>query len=234
MKDYLLKLTKNKKAMMVIALLLVIIAIFIILQNYFYNNDNEMVFSNESSDDKWNSISSGSFAKRDGVIVVDVVGEVNNPGVVTLDEGARIIDAINAAGGKTDKADISEINLAYILDDGIRLYIPSFSEMKDKKLENKITNNQVKETISDGVGITNIVVESPTIEKNNVQSNKININKATLEELKQLPGVGESVAKAIVDYRSKNGKFNRIEDLKQVSGIGDSKFNNLKELVVVK
>ena len=233
MKDYILKISNNKKLVMVVILLLVIVTVFYFLHNYF-NNNNEIIITNESSEDKWNSISVGSFAKKDGVIVVDVVGEVNNPGVVTLDEGARIIDAINAAGGKTDKADISEINLAYVLDDGIRLYIPSFSEMKEKKIENKITNSTTKETVSDGVGVTNIVIESPTIEKNSQQNTKININKATLEELKQLPGVGDTVAKAIIDYRNKNGKFNKIDDLKQVSGIGQSKFDNIKELIVVK
>ena len=158
------------------------------------------------------------------------MGEVNNPGVVTLEEGARIIDAINAAGGKTDKADISEINLAYILDDGVRLYIPSFNETKERKLEN-ITDS--KETITSGAGNT-IVLESVSEEKESKQNKKININTAKLEELKQLPGVGDAVAKAIIDYREKNGKFKNIEDIKKVPGIGESKFTNLEKLISVK
>ena len=133
MKEYFMKLSKNQKIMIVV-IIVIILLVFLFLHNYFYNNEliitNEV---NEISENKWETIASNSYAKKDGKIVINVVGEVNNPGVVTLDEGARIIDAINAAGGKTEKADISEINLAYVLDDGIRLYIPSFSEMKEKK-----------------------------------------------------------------------------------------------------
>ena len=232
MKEYFMKLSKNQKIMIVV-IIVIILLVFLFLHNYFYNNEliitNEV---NEISENKWETIASNSYAKKDGKIVINVVGEVNNPGVVTLDEGARIIDAINAAGGKTEKADISEINLAYVLDDGIRLYIPSFSEMKEKKLENS-TNS--KDTISSDAGISNIVMEEVAVEnKNTNEVRKININKASKEELKQLSGVGDSVAQAIIDYRQKNGKFNAIEDIKKVPGIGESKFHNIEKMISVK
>ena len=234
MKDYFMKLSKNQK-IMIIAIAAIILIVFLILHGIFYSNNNELVVTNESnetSDEKWEAISSNSYAKKDGKIVINVVGEVNNPGVVTLEEGARIIDAINAAGGKTDKADISEINLAYVLDDGVRLYIPSFSEMKEKKLDNS-TNS--KDTISSDTGVSNIVMEEVSVEKNNTNEiKKININKASKEELKQLSGVGDSVAQAIIDYRQKNGKFNTIEDIKKVPGIGESKFSNIQKMISVK
>ena len=234
MKEYFMKLSKNQK-IMIIAIAAIILIVFLILHGIFYSNNNELVITNESnetSDEKWEAISSNSYAKKDGKIVINVVGEVNNPGVVTLDEGARIIDAINAAGGKTDKADISEINLAYVLDDGVRLYIPSFSEMKEKKLDNS-TNS--KDTISSDTGVSNIVTEEVAVEKNNTNEiKKININKASKEELKQLSGVGDSVAQAIIDYRQKNGKFNTIEDIKKVPGIGESKFSNIQKMISVK
>ena len=234
MKEYFMKLSKNQK-IMIIAIAAIILIVFLILHGIFYSNNNELVITNESnetSDEKWEAISSNSYAKKDGKIVINVVGEVNNPGVVTLDEGARIIDAINAAGGKTDKADISEINLAYVLDDGVRLYIPSFSEMKEKKLDNS-TNS--KDTISSDTGVSNIVMEEVAVEKNNTNEiKKININKASKEELKQLSGVGDSVAQAIIDYRQKNGKFNTIEDIKKVPGIGESKFSNIQKMISVK
>lgn len=232
MKEYFMKLSKNQKIMIAV-IIVIILLVFLFLHNYFYNNEliitNEV---NEISENKWETIASNSYAKKDGKIVINVVGEVNNPGVVTLDEGARIIDAINAAGGKTEKADISEINLAYVLDDGIRLYIPSFSEMKEKKLENS-TNS--KDTISSDAGISNIVMEEVAVEnKNTNEVRKININKASKEELKQLSGVGDSVAQAIIDYRQKNGKFNAIEDIKKVPGIGESKFHNIEKMISVK
>ena len=229
MKDYFMKLSKNQR-ILIIAILAIILIVFFILHGIFYSNNNELIVTNEVneiSNDKWETISSNSYAKRDGKIVINVVGEVNNPGVVTLDEGARIIDAINAAGGKTDKADVSEINLAYILEDGIRLYIPSFSEVKEKKLENS-TNS--KDTISSDTGVSNIVMEEVAIEKNNTNEvKKVNINKASKEELKQLSGVGDSIAQAIIDYRQENGKFNTIQDIKKVPGIGESKFNNIEK-----
>ena len=234
MKEYFMKLSKNQK-IMIIAIAIIILIVFLILHGIFYSNNNELVITNESnetSEEKWEAISSNSYAKKDGKIVINVVGEVNNPGVVTLDEGARIIDAINAAGGKTDKADISEINLAYVLDDGVRLYIPSFSEMKERKLDNS-TNS--KDTISSDTGVSNIVMEEVAVEKKNTNEiKKININKANKEELKQLSGVGDSVAQAIIDYRQKNGKFNTIEDIKKVPGIGESKFSNIQKMISVK
>jgi competence protein ComEA len=235
MKEYFMKLSKNQR-ILIIAILVIILIVFLILHGIFYSNNNEFVVTNEindvSSDGKWEKISSNSYAKKDGKIVINVVGEVNNPGVVTLDEGARIIDAINAAGGKTEKADISEINLAYVLEDGSRLYIPSFSEMKEKKLENS-TNS--KDIISSDTGVSNIVMEEVNVEKKNTNEiKKININKASKDELKQLSGVGDSVAQAIIDYRQKNGKFNSIEDIKKVPGIGESKFHNIEKMISVK
>lgn len=132
---------------------------------------------------------------------------------------------------KTDKADISEINLAYVLDDGIRLYIPSYSEMKDRKLEN---STKELDAIKENAGLSNTIQESVTFNNEKEQSSKININSANIEELKKLPGVGDSVATAIIEYRNKNGKFKKIEDIKQVSGIGNSKFENIKNFIVAK
>ena len=94
MKEYFMKLSKNQK-IMIIAIAATILIVFLILHGIFYSNNNELVITNESnetSDEKWEAISSNSYAKKDGKIVINVVGEVNNPGVVTLEEGARIID----------------------------------------------------------------------------------------------------------------------------------------------
>ena len=104
--------------------------------------------------------------------------------------------------------------------------------MKEKKLDNS-TNS--KDTISSDTGVSNIVMEEVAVEKNNTNEiKKININKASKEELKQLSGVGDSVAQAIIDYRQKNGKFNTIEDIKKVPGIGESKFSNIQKMISVK
>ena len=215
---------------------------FILVYNYFYTTEEVLLDAEgegtieEDGEEKSNTKSAidkiGIMQEKEEFIEVHMIGEVNDPGVVKLKVGSRIIDAINAAGGKTDKADISEINLAYVLDDGVRLYIPSFSEMKEKKLDNS-TNS--KDTISSDTGVSNIVMEEVSVEKNNTNEiKKININKASKEELKQLSGVGDSVAQAIIDYRQKNGKFNTIEDIKKVPGIGESKFSNIQKMISVK
>lgn len=231
MKDFINKLLENKKVLIMIVIAIIVIIVFSILHSLIYNNDSSVVINNENSNEKWENIGSNSFAKKDGYIVINVVGEVNNPGVVTLEEGSRIIDAINACGGKTDKADISEINLAYVLDDGVRLYIPSYSEVKERKLDNSSNST---DAIKENAGLSNTIQESVTISTNSKQNEKININSASKEELKTLPGVGDSVANSIIEYRNKNGKFKKVEDLKQVTGIGDSKFDNMKNFITVK
>lgn len=120
--------------------------------------------------------------------------------------GSRISDAIEKAGGLTASADVSKINLAYILEDGEKLYIPSINDKED-----------VEYLLSEKSG-----------------SSKININTAKLEELQNIPGVGPSIAQAIIDYREENGKFMNIEDIKSVSGVGESKYKKMEEYIKVK
>lgn len=141
-------------------------------------------------------------------ITIHITGEVNNPGIVILDEGARIVDALEAAGGETQNADINKLNLAYVLDDGEKLYIPG-------------KNEEEKEYITRGNG-------------NQTETAKVNINTAQIEELSILPGIGEATANKIIEYRKENGKFEKIEDIKNVPGIGDSKFQNIKEMLKAK
>lgn len=146
-------------------------------------------------------------------IKVHITGEVNNPGVKEVENGARIEDIIILAGGLTEFADISKVNLAYKLEDGQKIYIPNVNE----KVEEYITEEN-------GEGI---------VENANTSLGKININTADVVKLCELPGVGESLASRIIQYREENGKFKSIEDLKNVSGIGEKKFGSLREYIVV-
>lgn len=145
-------------------------------------------------------------------IIVHITGQVVNNGIVKLDEGTRVIDAIEAAGGATEKADLSKINLAYLLEDGMKIYVPSINDEED----------------------LDSITSSSGTSKNNKEVLKVNINTATSEELQKLPGIGESIANRIITYRKENGKFKEIEDLKNVSGIGEAKFNNIKSYIFVK
>jgi len=164
---------------------------------------------------------------EDKLVVVHVSGAVNSPGIVRLAEGERIADAIEKAGGATDEADLSKLNLAYVLEDGVKLRIPKKGESVEEG-----------EYVSEGSG--EVIEEGATEEKskNTAETTKkeavVNINKANQEELTTLPGIGEATAQKIIDYRKENGNFKVIEDIKNVSGIGDSKFNQIKNLIKVK
>jgi competence protein ComEA len=140
------------------------------------------------------------------VILVDVAGWVRRPGVYEFDEGARVIDAIDAAGGARSGALLESLNLAAPLADGIQILVPREGET-------------VAPPPSGGAvaGVAGL----------------INVNSATPIELEELPGVGEVIAQAIVDYRTENGPFASVDQLLDVSGIGDATLENIRELVTV-
>lgn len=154
---------------------------------------------------------------------VYVTGAVNFPGVVQLEVGSRIEDAINVAGGIIENADLEKVNLAYSLEDGQKLYIPTKNE---EKAEYIITENG-EEVVEDS--------KSESMPSAGKTGNlKVNLNTDNARELESLPGVGPALAQKIMDYRKENGNFKSVEDLKNVSGIGDKKFESMKEYVIVK
>ena len=146
-------------------------------------------------------------------IIIHITGEVEEGGVIELEKGARISDAIEEAGGITEEADLSNVNLAYSLSDGQKVKIPNINEKN-------------KEVIIEEEAGENIIIE-----ENKSKAEKVNINKATQTEIETLPGIGPSTALKIINYRKEHGKFEHIEDIKNVSGIGDSKFENIKEYI---
>ena len=144
---------------------------------------------------------------------------MNSPSLYELPENSRINDAIKTAGGMTDKADLSDVNLAYVLVDAMKVVIP-------KKELKKVT---VKST-----NIPKIVTTEKSIsEDNQATSEIVNINSATKEQLKTLTGIGDATAQKIIDYRNEKGNFNSIEDIKNVSGIGENKYEKIKSKIVV-
>lgn len=145
-------------------------------------------------------------------IVVHVTGAVKNPGVYTLEEGKRVFDAIEIAGGQLSDADLSILNLAQKLHDEDKLYVPKIGEIEN-------ISAQESSYFGGTVGIS---------------SNKdgmININTADIKELIQLPGIGQVTAQNIINYRSTSGSFKTIEEIKNVSGIGDRKFEQIKDKI---
>lgn len=194
------------------------------LENEVTNQENIAELSNEVAKKDGMTLNEEENRTKnlDGKIVIHITGAVQKTGILILPEGARIADAIDAAGGNTESADLDEVNLAYVLQDGQKIYIPS---KKDKaKLEGKAY-------ITSGSG-NNVIVQAVNEDKKG-GNGKVNINTATQSELENLPGVGEAIANRIIEYRQQNGKFSKIEDLQNVKGIGDAKFNNMKEYVIV-
>ena len=213
----------TKKQKVVVLVIAIVVAIGMI---YFIYNKNQITDDVNLEND---ILVSENVAKEKSLntteeneVIIHIIGSVKNPGIVRLKEGSRIEDAIEAAGGLTENADISRVNLAYVVDDGTKIKIPS-SQEEDIGDE---------EIIGSGSG-ENIIIEENTTSSNK-SSQTININKATETELQTLPGIGASLASRIIEYRSQNGKFGSIEEIKNVNGIGDSKFENIKDLISVK
>lgn len=167
-------------------------------------------------------------------ITVDIKGEVKSPGVYKIEEGKRVVDAINASGGLTKKAVTKYINLSKVLKDEDVIIINNISELKkieDKKnIEEIKINNKSNISVKESDVITNdksdIVKESDS-NKNTI----VNINTCTLEELLSINGIGESKAKSIIEYRENVGLFTSKEDIMKVSGIGESLYDKIKDYI---
>lgn len=141
-------------------------------------------------------------------VVVYVSGAVHSTGVYTLRDGDRVARAVEAAGGFAPEADQARINLAALLKDGQQVHVPALGER----------------TASASATATGAAGRP---------AGPININTATADELKALPGIGDSYARAIVDYRTRNGPFQRPEDIVKVRGIGPQTYQRLKDMITV-
>ena len=145
------------------------------------------------------------------IIYVDVKGEVHHPGVYQMKAENRVKDLIEAAGGFTPLADDQKLNLAQLLEDQMVIVVPKKGEEVNSEL-----------------------VQAPTSQKKEVgKEGKVNINTATVEELKTLKGIGEKKAEAIIEYRKKNGSFKNKEELMKVRGIGKKLYESFEERVIV-
>lgn len=161
----------------------------------------------EASTEKAEEQEVSSELEEEPIIIVDVKGQVKQPGVYELESDARVLDAVDIAGGLSDEADSQKVNLAQKVTDQMMIYIPAVGEELPEEIEQ---SEEAKE------------------------GGSININTADAMELTRLKGIGEVRAQSIIEYRESNGLFQTIEEIKQVSGIGEGIFEGIKDEIIVK
>ncbi len=218
---YKLKVLNHKKLM----IFCIIIIVFLLLAYYYFyekNHENIVIEKEEVT-------SATTISNDEGDIYVDIKGHVAKPGVYSfkIGDNARINDLILKSGGLLKDADTSLLNLSKKLEDEMTIVIYSKSEVENyvkeqnellKKLE--LCEQKVK---------NNACINQPEV---NNDHKKININKASKEDLETIPGIGESKALNIIKYRN-NTPFKTIDDIKNVEGIGDSLFESIKEYLTI-
>jgi competence protein ComEA len=159
-------------------------------------------------------------APADGKVTVHVAGAVAAPGVVTLPDGSRVVDAVAAAGGLTAQADPDRVNLAARLADAQRVVVPVVGQPAPEEL----LPASPPAVTPDG-SVAGAPAQAP---------GRIDLNTASATQLEQLPGVGPATAAAIVEHRSRNGPFRSVEGLVEVRGIGEAKLDAVRDLVTVR
>lgn len=209
-------LKEHPKVIMITGLFIVMIFISVVFSSNEGQADNYIeVSSLDESESIVNSentdTNSESESSEPSIIYIDVKGAVEQPGVYALNQGERIKDAIDAAGGFKANALERVINLAQVVEDQMLLYVPEIGE------ETSIESD--------------LITSNP--EEESVQNELVNLNTADISALMTLNGIGEKKAQAIITYREENGSFQQTEDIMEVSGIGEKTFENLKDFISV-
>ena len=220
---------KNKKTIIFLVITFICVAIIFIKDKISFKDDTYVVSKEEvgnkestlpNSEDvnydyeELNNIKNDTIDGKENsnMITIYISGQVNNPGIVTLESNKRLADAIDILGGVTKDADLNRVNMALKIKDEEHYIIPKIGE--------EISND-------------NLLIDNTKDFNEKVDNNKININLATIKDLEDLPGIGEATANKIIRYRDENGNFKTIDEIKNVNGIGDKKYEDLKELISI-
>lgn len=230
MKDY-----TSVKRIILIFLIVIAIAVSSILGVIYYKKQEKESFEiNESLNPDLIKKEKKAEPKEKGRnLVVDIKGEIKNPGIYKVDKNTRVIDVIEMAGGLTEKADTSVINLSKKIVDEMIIIVYSREEV----IHFVTTKEREREKLAicnDGEVVNGACIKQDTTsDENNTMNGKININTARVEELQTLPGIGEAKAKNIINYREKNGNFTNIEGILEVEGIGNSIYDQIKNYITI-
>lgn len=203
----------RNKQNIILAIMVIIIVLVFSISNYIKQQKVYVLSDGAEENIIWDHNENNMIEQSEaGKIVVHIEGEVEKPGVYELKKDSRVYDAIDAAGGLLKDADRRRINLAKKITDEEYIYIANKNE------ENiEITYRE------------NLLMPTDVIENTNL----ININRANIMELKELPGIGDVLAGRIIEYRNEKGGFKSIEEIKNVNGIGDKRFSDIKDKVII-
>lgn len=215
---------KKYRYFIIVGLLVVVIGISFISNS----NQNDLVYKDEKLEDVVEDSIEEVDEQTITSIKVDIKGAVNKPGVYELEYNSRVSDAIEASGGLTKDADTSMINLSKNLSDEMVIIIYTKDEIEEMKSGNTSIKYIEKECICPEIEndacIEEVIDNKEEVEKDG----KVSLNNASLEELMTLDGIGESKAKAIIEYRNKN-EFKSIEEIMEVNGIGTATYEKIKD-----
>ena len=213
----------------------IVLIVFVLLLFVFIKDDSteEVILEENNLELKEENIEEVDNIK----IKVDIKGAVKNPGVYEVEENSRVSDVINISGGLTSEADTSVINLSKNVIDEMVIIIytkDEINEMKEGSTSIKYIEKEcVCPKLENDACIEDKIDNIPNNENNSNDKNeangKVSLNKATLDELMTLDGIGEKKAQAIIDYRNKNNGFKTIEELLEVDGIGSTTYEKIKD-----
>lgn len=194
------ELTKNQKIFLIIFLLIIVAVLGYTIWNFTKDNSNETEINdlmiNTNTENITNTLDTQATTAPSEKIIIYIIGCVKTPGVYELDVDSRVSNAVDAAGGLSETADLTKINLAYKLEDGQKITIPSINDKTDE-------DSTYEDFITDSSENTISQTNSTSAQKSSI----VNINSATQTELETLPGIGPSIASKIISYRNENGKF---------------------------
>ncbi len=184
----------------------------VIASDNIFEDDSKTASAEETTEEKSET--------TETTVTVYVCGAVVNEGVYELPAGARLSDALRAAGGYDANALHGYVNLAKLVEDGERVYFPDYQEFEELGLvpmSGESSTDASNETAGDSIS----------------SGGKVNINTADAEQLKSLPGIGDTKAADIIAYREEHGSFGSIEDIQNVNGIGESTYNRISSYITV-
>lgn len=209
----------------------VVLSIIVLITILLFKNSPKIKKSQDSSIVKKTSSIKKTSPEKENIVEykIDIKGEVLNPGIYTMKSSSRVIDCIEKAGGLTENANTTVINLSKKITDEMVIIIYSNAEVASFK-ETKKIEEQVQEKCrqKDETSLKNDACITPDTK---TTTSLVSINTATVEELSTLSGIGEAKAKQIIEYRTQNGLFKTIEDIKEVPGIGENIFAQIKDSI---